>query len=290
MRTVPTNLQTHLNGEELTLAQCVKVTRVDTTVLGFTTGNLDIVYDGVTYSALSSLGASEQQNQVGSGVDNMETVGILSSDVITDTDLLAGKYDGAAIEVFVVNWANLALGRVLLFSGWIGNVRLVDGQFTAEIRSKSQKLAQQIGQLTCPTCRVVRFGDSRCAVADLATYQFAREVSIVTDNRNLVFGSDTNVTGYYNYGLVTFDNDASGGLNAGLSREVKSHTLSSGSAIIELQEALPFDVAVGDDATLEAGCDRRLATCRDTFSNVANFRGEPHVPGNDQLMKRGRQA
>jgi uncharacterized phage protein (TIGR02218 family) len=290
MRTVPANLQTHLNGEELTLAQCVKVTRADSTVLGFTTGNLDIVFDGVTYSALSSLGASEQQNQVGSGVDNMETVGILSSDVITDTDLLAGKYDGAAIEVFVVNWANLTQGRVLLFSGWIGNVQLTDGQFTAEIRSKSQKLSQQIGQLTCPTCRVVRFGDSHCNVASLASYQFAKVVTAVADNRNITFGSDAAATGYYNYGVVTFDNDASGGLNAGLSREIKVHTLVSGEAVLELQEAFPFDVAVDDEATLEAGCDRLLATCRDKFSNVANFRGEPHIPGNDRLMQRGRQA
>ena len=282
MRTIPAALQAHLNGECLTLAQCVKLTRTDSTVM-FSTGNMDLVFDGVTYSALSSLGASVQSNRVGSGVDNMEAVGVLDSDLITGPDLLAGKYDGAAVEVFAVNWADLTMGRVLLFSGWIGNVSLVDGQFQAEIRSKSQRLSQQVGELTSPTCRVHRLGDARCGVT-IASYQFSKTVTAVTDNRNMVFGADAAATGYYSEGLVTFTS----GLNDGISREVKEHTLTGGEAVLELQEAFPFDVAVDDVATLEAGCDRLLTTCRDKFSNVVNFRGEPTVPGNDQLMKRGR--
>ena len=33
------------------------------------------------------------------------------------------------------------------------------------------------------------------------------------------------------------------------------------------------------------GCDRRLTTCRERFGNVANFRGFPHIPGNDFVLK-----
>ena len=33
------------------------------------------------------------------------------------------------------------------------------------------------------------------------------------------------------------------------------------------------------------GCDRQLSTCRDRFDNVANFRGFPHIPGNDFVLK-----
>ena len=33
------------------------------------------------------------------------------------------------------------------------------------------------------------------------------------------------------------------------------------------------------------GCDRQLSTCRDRFDNVANFRGFPHIPGNDCVLK-----
>lgn len=33
------------------------------------------------------------------------------------------------------------------------------------------------------------------------------------------------------------------------------------------------------------GCDRQLGTCRGRFGNVANFRGFPHIPGNDFLLR-----
>jgi hypothetical protein len=33
------------------------------------------------------------------------------------------------------------------------------------------------------------------------------------------------------------------------------------------------------------GCDRQLGTCRERFDNVANFRGFPHIPGNDFVLK-----
>ena len=36
---------------------------------------------------------------------------------------------------------------------------------------------------------------------------------------------------------------------------------------------------------LAQGCDRRLATCRARFDNVANFRGFPHIPGNDFVLR-----
>ena len=33
--------------------------------------------------------------------------------------------------------------------------------------------------------------------------------------------------------------------------------------------------------TLTAGCDKSFAACRDKFANPDNFRGFPHLPGND---------
>jgi uncharacterized phage protein (TIGR02218 family) len=40
-------------------------------------------------------------------------------------------------------------------------------------------------------------------------------------------------------------------------------------------------IAPGDGFTVSAGCDRRFASCRDRFANTVNFRGFPHMPGND---------
>jgi uncharacterized phage protein (TIGR02218 family) len=40
-------------------------------------------------------------------------------------------------------------------------------------------------------------------------------------------------------------------------------------------------MAVGDIFSVEAGCDKTFATCKAKFSNALNFRGFPHLPGND---------
>jgi uncharacterized phage protein (TIGR02218 family) len=47
---------------------------------------------------------------------------------------------------------------------------------------------------------------------------------------------------------------------------------------------MPEPLVAGDAFTVTAGCDKRFATCRDRFANAANFRGFPHIPGNDFLV------
>ena len=48
------------------------------------------------------------------------------------------------------------------------------------------------------------------------------------------------------------------------------------------------DAVLGDDRCgLSANgrtCDRRYETCRDVFANTENFRGFPHLPGNDFIL------
>ena len=40
-------------------------------------------------------------------------------------------------------------------------------------------------------------------------------------------------------------------------------------------------IAAGDTFAVTAGCDKQFATCRAKFANAVNFRGFPHMPGND---------
>lgn len=56
-------------------------------------------------------------------------------------------------------------------------------------------------------------------------------------------------------------------------------------ALIELWQAMPEPIAAGDTFAVTAGCDKRLPTCRDRFNNVVNFRGFPHIPGNDFVTR-----
>jgi uncharacterized phage protein (TIGR02218 family) len=54
---------------------------------------------------------------------------------------------------------------------------------------------------------------------------------------------------------------------------------------LQLDEAAAL--AVGERVELYEGCDKQFATCSGRFGNAPNFRGEPHVPGNDVLTRFG---
>jgi hypothetical protein len=82
---------------------------------------------------------------------------------------------------------------------------------------------------------------------------------------------------YYTNGIVTWLT----GANAGLRMEVKAYSVGR----VELFQSMPFTIALGDTYTITAGCDHQLTTCKNRFNNVINFRGEPHVSGNDALLK-----
>jgi uncharacterized phage protein (TIGR02218 family) len=47
---------------------------------------------------------------------------------------------------------------------------------------------------------------------------------------------------------------------------------------------MPEPIALGDTFAVTAGCDKRFPTCRDRFNNTVNFRGFPHIPGNDFVV------
>ncbi len=84
---------------------------------------------------------------------------------------------------------------------------------------------------------------------------------------------------WYTGGLVTFLT----GLNAGLSMEVRKWT--NATNLLELFEPMKFEIAVDDIFQVYPGCNKTIDACRDKFDNVVNFRGEPFVPGNDQLFR-----
>ena len=72
--------------------------------------------------------------------------------------------------------------------------------------------------------------------------------------------------------------------------EVKAHGVNTGTASIALWQSMAADVAVDDVFEIAVGCDKTLATCKAKFNNAINFRGMPHMPGNDFVLsypKRG---
>lgn len=277
-RVVGTALQNHLNTGTTTLCWCFRIARKDGTILGFTDHDRNLVMDSVTYEAMSGFTGTEVQENIGLNVDNLDIQGALRSDRIKEGDILAGLYDDAAIHIYRVNWRDTSQ-RVLLRSGSLGELTRSNSFFKAEVRGLAHYLQQPRGRVFQFSCDA-DLGDARCGV-NLSGYTATGTVVTVTEQKVLqVSGAAAAAaTDTYSRGKLTWLT----GANAGRAIEIKSHTLASGVAYIEIWQTPVSPIVIGDTFSVQAGCDKQPKTCRDRFANFVNFRGFPYMPGNDYV-------
>ena len=277
MRTIPAGLAAHLDGDATNVCHAWRVTRRDGVVLGFTEHDYDLTFDDTVFRAASGFQASDTEATVGLSVDASEIVGGLSTEAIGEADLAAGRYDGARIEVFLVNWRNTGQ-RLLLRTGELGEVTRAGDAFRAEFRRLTHVLDQVKGRVYSHRCDAV-FGDQRCGVdATAPAYRASGAVVGVEDALRIrVSGLATFPSRFFRHGLMTF----TGGANDGVSADIEDHRKPGGAAELTLWLPLPAPLVAGDTFTITAGCDKTFATCRLKFLNGLNFKGFPHMPGSD---------
>lgn len=89
--------------------------------------------------------------------------------------------------------------------------------------------------------------------------------------------------GRFTYGLMTMTS----GANIGLSMEVGAYVPGS----ITLRLSFPYPLTIGDTYSMTPGCGKRfIEDCVGVWGNGVRFRGEPFLPGMDQLIIFGGQA
>jgi uncharacterized phage protein (TIGR02218 family) len=280
MRQLPSGLAAHVAAGATTLCRCWRLVRNDGAVLGFTDHDRALAFDGTQYEPAGGFDASEDVREAGFATGGMEVAGALSSERIGADDLAAGLYDNAEMTLFLVNWSAPA-ERLLLRKGRLGEVTREDGAFRAEIRGLAAALDQPNGRAFRHTCDA-DLGDARCGVdLDAAAYRGTGAVLAASDRRRVTAsGLGSFASAWFERGRLVW---TSGG-NAGLAAEVRSHRKSGSTATVELWQPAAHDIAAGDGFTVTAGCDKRFATCRTRFLNGVNFRGFPHMPGNDFVL------
>lgn len=358
MKTATPQMEAHLQGPVTTLATIWRVERRDGEVLYFTDHDQDITFGGNIYRSSVGYVRTAVDNKVGLAVDNLDTMGFLDDDAISDAELRSGVYDHAAVYISVVNWADLSMGEVRLRRGHLGEVSFdeITGTFSTELRGLTQLYSQRPIELFQAECRA-NLGDARCKVqltpgigeistvyaegalmrlsstwegldaptaggseqyedrvyrvvtagTSDATYpdldttpgatttwgtleieavqawtRFAVITTVIDQQTFEVSwpnGADPReVDNWFSYGAATWET----GNNAGAIMEVRAYDASE--ARITLYLPMVQEIEVGDELTVYAGCDKRLDTCIDKFSNVLNFRGEPYVPGQDEMF------
>ena len=281
MRIIPSALQDKLDSGATTLCRCFILTRRDGVIQGFTDHDRDVLLNDVICRADTGFSGSEAVARLGLSVDGIEVSGALSDDSLNEDALAAGRYDAAQVDMYVVDWSEPSL-HVLMSRGHIGEVRREGVAFAAELRGIADALNSETGRLYASTC-AADLGDARCGI-DLADPLYRGEGAVAVLNGVSTFaasGLSDFADGWFTGGRLLF----TGGANAGDAIEVKRHRAAGDAVIVELWQAMAWPIAPDDTFVVTAGCDKRFATCRERFDNVLNFRGFPHIPGNDFIMR-----
>ena len=258
-----------------------RVARRDGTAFGFTDHDRDLEWEGTAFRAGTGLSAGQLDLSTGLSVDNAAAAGALSDASVTEADIAAGRFDGAGVEMWELDWAEPE-GRRLAFRGRFGEVTRGAGGFEVELRGLAEALNVPQGRVFQSVCPAV-LGDSDCGF-DLSKPGFRVEAAVgavTAGGRVLSFPDGLSLPERRLERGVALVLD---GAAEGLSAPVKNDRLTAEARVLELWEPIA-GLAEGDRLRLSAGCDKRIETCAGVFGNAVNFRGFPDLPGEDWLMR-----
>lgn len=264
-----------------TLCRAWAIRRKDGEIYGFTDHDLDLKFDGITFKADTGLTAAALAQSAGLSVDNTEALGALSDAAVRAEDIEAGRFDGAEVTAWQVNWAEPNV-RWLHFRGTIGEIRWAGGAFHAELRGLTEALNRPIGRVYQKPCTAV-LGDESCQF-DLKTPGYVHIGAADRITNGCLFEWDALTgfdAGWFQRGRL----DVLSGNARGLWGMIKADSFDKhGVRQIELWQPIHAVLEAETDIQLTAGCDKRFESCKLKFNNLLNFQGFPDLPNEDWVM------
>lgn len=266
---------TWLAGPLTTAAFGWRLERRDGVTLGFTSHDRDVFADGLRLRASPGLVPTSIVERSGLEDGGLDVKGSLTADAIHAEDLRAGRWDGAKLDIFLFDWSDPGAGSRPLASGNLGAIEFDANGFSVEIEGPAARLSSAVAPYISPTCRA-RFCDKDCS---LNLEAFRRRAVVASLDGDMLSPSDLPIADLpkYDQGEIRWLS----GPNCGLRHVV----VGLSGQRLRLDRPPSFGVSQGERVELIEGCDKRLSTCAERFANARNFRGEPHVPGNDLLTR-----
>jgi uncharacterized phage protein (TIGR02218 family) len=273
MKVIPIALLQHYQSGCTTLCTIWTITLTNGTQHFFTDHDQDVIFSGQIYMSVVGYSPTAVDTSSELNPDNLELAGFMTSPSLTEADIHSGIWDYAKVEIAEINYLDPSMGKNILRTGTIGQVKGGRTKFTAELRGLMQAYTRTIVRETTKEC-TADLGDARCKV-DLAAFTITVTVQTVDAlNQSITSSGIPGPTSYWDGGLVSFTS----GANAGLKMEVQFSTAGA----ISLHESMPFVIAPGDTFTMYPGCSKRLIEdCKNKFDNVINNRGFEYLPGSD---------
>ncbi|PZO65275.1 MAG: hypothetical protein DI498_09540 [Paracoccus denitrificans] len=262
-----------------TTARAWALSRRDGMILGFTDHDTTLSFGGIRFRPQSGMTASAVVQGLGLSVDNTEAMGILSDGAITETDILAGRWDGAEVLMWDVDWSQPAQNR-LTFRGTLGEITCADGTFRAELRGLAEGLNQPTGRVYHPRCSA-RLGDVQCGFDCTREGYWAEGIIETVDAASVTLsGVGSFDKGWFQGGVMVVSSGPAAGLSVPIRQDLQVGKLRQ----VALWKNPTIAPGLGDTVRLTAGCDKAAKTCRLKFLNFANFRGFPHIPPEEWMI------
>ena len=259
-------------GEVTSMALCWRLERADGAGLALTSHDRAVSQDGIIYRSAPGMSPSAVSRSLGLEPHSGETKGAVSSNAIEEQDLVLGRWDGARVTLTAVDWGESEHEPIALLAGELGAVAIAGNEFTADLQGATARLDRPVCPATSAECRA-SFGDQQCRV-DLAGRTIQATVVSIDGGRLTL--SNT-VDEQFLLGRLRYLS----GANCG----VQTAIIEVDGPLIAVRDLARAPIEPGCRVELRHGCDKRFETCAGRFANAANFRGEPHLPGNDLLTR-----
>lgn len=271
MRSWSPTLVANLAGEEVTRCYMIELDNGITPIVRLTDHDADLVVSGNTFAKSPGFNVTKFTVANGgrpAGID-VELPFDAEGPILTN-DIKRGAWRGAVATVWIADFTD-PTDREILLSGFFGQTGFTDrlaGKI--ELATKADALADIILFTVQPKCSF-KFGGTECGV-NLAPLTLTATVATVTNNAKFTITVTNPDALVFTHGGVTFTS----GNNDGAKGWVRRWT--SGTSLVEMVTAFPFDIQVGDTLTIHAGCQLTRAACK-AYNNVNRFPGFDFTPG-----------
>jgi uncharacterized phage protein (TIGR02218 family) len=277
MRNVPAGLNQKLTQGVTTIAQAWRLTRGDGVVVAFTQHDRDITFAGTLFKAAGSLVGGAHEREVGLAPDRTALSGALEATAISEIDLKLGRWNGAKIEAFWVDWTTPS-DFIAMWRGQVASASWRSNGFELDVVGQEASLNREIGRVYARTCDA-SLGDDRCKV-DLGQNGrtiIATILAVISDRSFTIAIPVGQTAGHFVSGRILLGSGTATGWHSGIARIV------AGASDWTLTTTRPFPIipVAGNSVAITTGCDKSFATCKDRFANALNFRGQPMMPGDD---------
>lgn len=278
-----TSLIDHFAGSTLTVATCAYLqSSIGGLSVGVTSHSSDLSglpgYPGVTFKMVAGPTPSRVEHPEGLSPTNMEQDLFMLSGIISEADVLAGKWDHGPGIAFDVNFLALDMGQLIIERGHLGRHEQNGPMIRLELRGLNDALSQMIGRVTEPLCSADVY-DPQCKLDPVARGE-VHNGTITTATSQTVFRASA-----LTQGAEYFDN-AKGSFLTGPNAGFPFHNdvWDPATKQFSLRTPLPFMPTVGDTFTVLRGCKKREGDCA-ARNNVINIRSFPHTPTIEQMQR-----